>query len=80
MNDGIPKELHSLHYITVDHAIDISHRLGRGCFLAKLDIRNAFRLCPVRSEDHHLLGIHWHNQHYYDLVLPFWPPLTAIHF
>ena len=71
INDGIPKELYSLHYITVDHAIDIILRLGKGCLLAKLDIRNAFRLCPVRPEDHHLLGIHWRNQYYYDLVLPF---------
>ena len=71
VNDGIPKELFSLHYITIDNAIEIIHKHGKGCLLAKLDIRNAFRLCPVRPEDHHLLGIHWRNQYYYDLVLPF---------
>ena len=38
---------------------------------AKIDIRNAFRLCPVRPEDHHLLGMRWQGQFFFDRVLPF---------
>ena len=71
VNDGIPKDLYSLQYVTIDDAINMILRLGRGTLLAKIDIRNAFRLCPVRPEDRPLLGIYWRQQYYYDLVLPF---------
>ena len=45
--------------------------LGRHSLMAKNDIRNAFRLCPVRPEDHHLLGMRWQGQFFFDRVLPF---------
>ena len=70
VNDGIPKDLYSLQYVTIDDAINMILRLGRGTLLAKIDIRKAFRLCPVRPEDRPLLGIYWRQQYYYDLVLP----------
>ena len=38
INDGIDKEDYSLHYVTVDNAIEIIMQLGRGCLLAKTDI------------------------------------------
>ena len=68
---SLPKDLYSLQYVTIDDAINMISRLGRGTLLAKIDIRNAFRLCPVRPEDRPLLGINWRQQYYYDLVLPF---------
>ena len=67
INDGIPKEDYSLHYVTVDDAITIITYLRRGCLLAKTDIR----LCPVHPAHYHLLGITWHGVYYYDRVLPF---------
>ena len=39
--------------------------------MAKLDVKSAFRLCPVRPSEHHLLGMHWQGQYYFDKVLPF---------
>ena len=39
--------------------------------MAKLDIKHAFRLCPVRLEDRELFGIHWQGKFYIDLPLPF---------
>ena len=71
VNDGIPKDLCSLQYVTIDDAINMILRLGRGTLLAKIDIRNAFRFCPVRPEHRPFLGIYWRQQYYYDLVLPF---------
>ena len=71
VNDRIPKDLYSLQYVTIDDAINMISRLGRGALLAKIDIRNVFRLCPVRPEDRPLLGIYWCQQYYYDLLLPF---------
>ena len=52
VNDAIPKELCSLTYITIDTAIKHILTLGPGTLLAKLDIKNAFR---IKSELHHWL-------------------------
>ena len=40
-----------------------------GELMAKVDQKNAFRLCPVRPEDWHLLGIHWQGKYYIDKCL-----------
>ena len=39
-------------------------------FLAKTDVKNAFRLIPIRPEDYDLLGIHWQGLYYYDRCMP----------
>ena len=59
INDYIDPYDFTLHYRTIDDAISICHSLGKGALMAKVDLKNAFRLCPVRQEDWHLLGIHW---------------------
>jgi len=35
---------------------------GRGMLLAKVDIRDAYRLIPIHPHDRHLLGMSWDNQ------------------
>ena len=45
--------------------------LGCDALMAKLDIKSAFRLCPVRPADHHLLGMRWQGNFFFDRVLPF---------
>ncbi len=45
--------------------------LGRGCLLAKLDIKSAFRIVPVHPADRYLLGMRWCDQLYVDTVLSF---------
>jgi hypothetical protein len=54
-----------------DKAIGIVTRLGRGCFLTKLDVKAAYKLVPVRYEDWHLLGFKWEGKYYYERTLPF---------
>ena len=49
----------TVYYSTVSDAIDPVMRLGRGALMAKIDIKSAFRLCPVHPADHHLLGMKW---------------------
>ena len=71
VNDGIPIQDYSLKYISVDTAMDAAMALGRGAVMAKVDIRAAFRLCPVRPEDWPYLGMQWNGQYYFDKVLPF---------
>ena len=71
MNDGISKEEHTVSYTRFDDAVALLRQLGPTCFMAKIDIRHAFRVCPVRQEDYHLLGFSWLNRYYFDLRLPF---------
>lgn len=69
VNDYISKEDFSLSYVTVDKAIDFILQLGRGCFLSKVDIADAFRIVPVSRRQWHLLGIFWNNKYYVDTRL-----------
>jgi len=47
VNDGIPKELSSVQYATINHAIQHIRTFGPGCWMAKTDIKSAFRIIPV---------------------------------
>ena len=71
MNDGISSNLCSLHYASVDDAVDIIKKLGRGTQLVKLDVKDAYRIVPVHPSDCHLLGIRWRDRTYVDRALPF---------
>ena len=71
VNDGIPKDLCSLHYVTIDDAIKQITKLGSGTLLAKADIKSAFRLLPVHPADRHLLQMAWNGSIYVDTCLPF---------
>ena len=71
INDHIDPNEFSLRYSSVDDAVSICQKLGRGTLLAKIDLKNAFRQCPVRTEDWHYLGIYWREQFYIDKCLPF---------
>ena len=57
VNDGIDPALCSLSYTSVDDAAAEISAMGRGTLLAKLDIKNAYRIVPVHPEDRPLLGI-----------------------
>ena len=70
VNDGIPKELATVRYATIDDAIRLVKLLGKGCFLAKTDIKSAFRIIPIAPRDFPLLGIEWQGKFYFDKCLP----------
>lgn len=71
VNDGVQPALCSLVYTSVDEAARIILQLGRGCELAKLDIKSAYRIVPVHPDDRPLLGMRWRGGLYVDTVLPF---------
>lgn len=71
INDYIPKDPYSLQYVRIDDAISILQQLGPGSFMAKTDLKSAFRLMPIHPDDWNLLGICWQSQYYVDLYLPF---------
>ena len=70
VNSHIPQIATSVHYASIDDAIRLIRRTGRGCVLAKTDVKNAFRLIPVNPKDYDLLGMFWKDQFYYDRCLP----------
>ncbi len=70
VNDGISPEDASVQYAHVDDAITMIKQLGQGCFLAKTDIKSAFRIIPILFADYDLLGIFWLGKYYYDQVVP----------
>ena len=71
INGGIPKDLYSLQYITVDSAIEQIWQMGHGTLLTKIDIKSAFRLLLVHPADRHLLSMRWEQNIYIDTCLPF---------
>ena len=71
INDFIDPDAYTLSYCTVDDAFAIVSELGKGTLMAKIYLRNAFCLIPIRPEDWNLLGIQWRNHFYIDTCLPF---------
>ena len=70
VNDGIPPDLCSLSYASVDHAVQRIMSYNRGALLAKLDIESAYRIIPVHPDDRSLLGMVWKGRLYVDSSLP----------
>jgi len=71
VNDAISKELSSLKYTSVDHLSSLILSEGRGAFLVKADIKEAYRMVPVHPDDQPLLGVIWDGRIYIDKMLPF---------
>ena len=71
VNHGISHANSTVQYASFNQAINILNTLPSGAFLAKSDIRSAFRLLPIHPQSYHLLGFSWEGQYYYDKCLPF---------
>ena len=71
INDGIDRSAFSVKYSSFDDAIRLITKLGHASFMAKIDIKHAFRICPVRLLDLPLLGMYWEGSFYVDTRLPF---------
>uniref|UniRef100_A0A1X7USG2 Uncharacterized protein n=1 Tax=Amphimedon queenslandica TaxID=400682 RepID=A0A1X7USG2_AMPQE len=57
VNYGIPPEFCSFHYASVANAAHRMLHYGQAALMAKVDLKSACRMVPVRPEDSHLLGI-----------------------
>ena len=69
VNDAIPNEMATVQYATVGHAISIIKSIGKGAYLAKTDIKNAFRIMPIKPSEYRLLGIKWRGSYFIDRSL-----------
>lgn len=61
----------SLEYVTIDHLAAMVTSVGRGAFIVKADIKEAYRMVPIHPEDQRLLGIAWEGDTFVDARLPF---------
>ena len=71
VNDGIDKDSCSLSYTSVDTITSIVVKRGQGAELAKMDVREAYRMVPVHPDDRCLLGMRWEGDVFIDKTLPF---------
>ena len=71
INDFISKEDYSVTFSKFGDVVSMVKSLGKSALMAKLDIKHAFRLCPVSPIDWHLLGTHWEGFYFIELRLPF---------
>lgn len=71
INSLIPLTPFSLFYATVDDAIKIIKKAGRGAWLAKADITDAFKIMPLHPSQWHLFGIKWREKFYFSVRLTF---------
>ena len=80
INDFIDSNLCSVQYARFDDAVHMIHDLGRNCKLFKMDLKNAFRLLPVRLADIELLGFQFMNRYYVDKAMPMGCSISCRHF
>ena len=71
INEGISKEDYSVEYIKFDDALSLVREAGRGCSMAKIDIRHAFRIMPVHPDDWHKLCFFLDGYFFVDTRLSF---------
>ena len=70
INDGISEEYSKVRYATVPEAVEYIKKSGQSCFLAKTDIKSAFKIIPIHPSDYKLTGMKFNKQYYYDKTLP----------
>ena len=70
INAHIDKDLCVVKYASFDAAVEIAIRAGVGAWLAKADVKSAFRLLPISPVDYELLGFTFRGMFYYDKCLP----------
>ena len=71
VNSLIPDSAAEVKYTGIQEAVDKLMSLGSGALMAKFDIKRAYRLLPVNTNDRSFLGMKWKNNYYIDLALPF---------
>lgn len=65
LNELVNKDEFSLSYVTIDTAIKIIQEKGQSSWLCKVDIKDAFKLIPVKEYLWPYYGIKWNNKYYF---------------
>ena len=70
VNAAVPRHCATVNYASIADAAKHVVEMGQHCFLAKTDVKSAFRIIPVHPDDRHLLGFRWQGLLYFDNCLP----------
>lgn len=70
VNDFISEDFVSVSYGSLVDAIKLIGECGPSPFLAKLDIKHAFRLIPIDPSQYHVLCTKWRDKFFIDRCLP----------
>ena len=71
VNDFIPDSEASVTYSSIDDAISMIIKCGKGALMAKFDIKSAYRIIPIHPDVRHLFGMRWRDKIFIDLCLAF---------
>ena len=71
LNQLINKDEYSLTYVKLDDAISGILKSGRGSWLCKTDIVNAFKQIPIHPSLWHLYGVKWNGAYFFYTRLVF---------
>ena len=71
VNDAIAVDHCHMHNASVLDAAAVVRQLGQGTLLAKIDLHHAYRIVPVHSDYHSLLGMQWRDGTFVDTAFPF---------
>lgn len=69
VNDFIPDCCATVRYASIRDASKSIKCIGRSCFMAKTDIKSAFRIIPIHPADYSLLSMKWDHMYYFDRCL-----------
>jgi hypothetical protein len=73
VNDGISDEASSVSYPTLDQSVDAALALSESSnsppFMAKVDLKDAYRQIPLAPSEYPLLVFSWQGAFYYDTAL-----------
>ena len=70
VNDFIDRDLCTVRYSSMDDAVRMIQKLGKGALPVKPDIKSAFRLLKIWQGDFDQFGFSFENQFYFDRCLP----------
>lgn len=71
INSLIPLPNFSLFYASVDNAIQFIKTAGKGTWLGKANIVNAFKIMPLHPSQWHLFGVRWRGKLFFSVRLAF---------
>lgn len=71
LNELISREEFSLSYVTIDDAIRLIKKLGKGALMCKVDLMDAFKNLNVAEHLWPYQGIKWNNKYYFYTRLVF---------
>lgn len=71
LNQLVDKEEFSLSYVTIDSAIKVIKNKGKGSWMCKVDIKDAFKIIPIKESLWPYYGVKWNNEYYFFTRLVF---------